>query len=454
MNEKLINEDIFKNIFPCTSGRKYFSGGEPVFGRKTLDKLLISGGKRLQGEVTISGAKNAAVAMIPAALLSDGICTIDNLPYIDDVIVLAETLRTLGAKVDLQESGKITIDSSGVRSACPPEELTRKMRASYYLMGAMLGRFGKAKIPPPGGCYIGARPIDQHLKGFTAMGANVHHSNIISLDAPALNGAEVYLDMVSVGATINLMLAAVKAKGSTTIFNCAKEPHVIDLANFLNNMGAKIKGAGTDIIRIKGVPTLHGCSYTIIPDQIETGTWMIIAAATRGDILIKNCIPTHMESVSAKLSETGVTVIDGEDTIRVTASGRPKAVNVKTMVYPGFPTDLQQPFSTMLTTAKGTSIITETIFEQRYRHLEELRRMGAQVRTEDRVAVIDGVEKIYGTQVEARDLRGGAALIVAGLIAQGTTAISGVKYIDRGYENIIKKLSALGAEVKRVSEDC
>jgi len=418
-----------------------------------LDKLLIKGGKRLQGEVSVSGAKNAAVAIIPAALLSDGICTIDNLPYIDDVIVLAETLRALGAKVDLSESGKITIDPSGVQSICPPEALTRKMRASYYLMGVMLGRFGKAKIPPQGGCYIGARPIDQHLKGFTAMGATVKQSNIIAIDAPELHGAEVYLDMVSVGATINLMLAAVKARGNTTIFNCAKEPHVIDLANFLNNMGAKIKGAGTDIIRIKGVTALHGCNYTIIPDQIETGTWMIIAAATKGDILIKNCIPTHMESISAKLAEAGVGVEEGEDTIRVFTSIRPKAVNVKTMVYPGFPTDLQQPFSTMLTIAKGTSIITETIFEQRYRHLDELRRMGAHLRTEDRVAIIDGVDRIYSAQVEARDLRGGAALIVAGLMAQGTTTISGVRYIDRGYENITSKLRALGADIMRISED-
>lgn len=407
----------------------------------------------MQGEISVSGAKNAAVAIIPAALISDGVCVIDNIPDIDDVEVLAETLRSLGAKVDTSVQGQITIDPTGVKSVCPSEKLTRKMRASYYLMGALLARFGEAKVPPPGGCNIGKRPIDQHLKGFEALGAKIKNTNVVEIKAPELKGAEVFLDVVSVGATINIMLAAVKAEGNTTIFNCAKEPHVIDVANFLNNMGAKIKGAGTDVIRIKGVKHLRSCNYTLIPDQIETGTWMIIAAATKSDILIKNCIPTHMESLSAKLFEAGYKIDEGEDTLRIVPmEKRPKAVKVKTMVYPGFPTDLQQPFSALLATADGTSVITETIFEQRYRHLDELKKMGAITDFTDRVAIIDGVEKLYGTDVEALDLRGGAALVVAGLMAEGTTTVTGVQYIDRGYEKIVEKLQSLGADIKRVSE--
>ncbi len=405
----------------------------------------------MSGEVTVSGAKNAAVAIIPAALISDGVCVIDNIPEIEDVKVLAETLRSLGAKVDLSVPGQITIDPTEVKSICPSEKLTRKMRASYYLMGALLARFGSAKVPPPGGCYIGKRPIDQHLKGFMALGAEVKNTNVVEINAPTLHGAEVYLDVVSVGATINIMLAAVKAEGTTTIFNCAKEPHVVEVANFLNNMGAKIKGAGTDIIKIRGVKQLHSCSYTLIPDQIETGTWMVIAAATKSDITIKNCIPTHMESLSAKLEEAGYRIDEGEDTLRIVPKeDRPRAVKVKTMVYPGFPTDLQQPFSALLCCAQGTSTITETIFEQRYRHLDELRKMGATTDFNDRVAVIEGVEKLYGTDVEALDLRGGAALIVAGLMAEGTTTITGVQYIDRGYEKIVEKLQSLGADIERV----
>lgn len=407
----------------------------------------------MQGEVSVSGAKNAAVAIIPAALMSDGICVIDNIPEIEDVKVIAETMRSLGAKVDLSVPGQITIDPSGVNSVSPAECLTRKMRASYYLMGALLSRFGHAVVPPPGGCYIGKRPIDQHLKGFKALGATVKQSRVVDISATTLRGAEVYLDVVSVGATINIMLAAVKAEGNTTIFNCAKEPHVIEVANFLNNMGARIKGAGTDIIRIRGVKQLHSCNYTLIPDQIETGTWMILAAATRSDILIKNCIPFHMESLSAKLGEAGYQIEEGEDTIRVIPmpdDKQPKAVNVKTMVYPGFPTDLQQPFSALLTVADGTSKIVETIFEQRYRHLDELALMGANVDYTERVAIIDGVNSLRGAEVEAPDLRGGAALIVAGLMAEGTTTISGVGYIDRGYEKIVEKLQSLGADIERI----
>lgn len=405
----------------------------------------------MHGEVLVSGAKNAAVAIIPAALISDGICVIDNVPEIEDVKVIAETMRSMGAKVDLSVPGQITIDPSGVKDVCPNENLAKKMRASYYLMGALLTRFGHATVPPPGGCYIGKRPIDQHLKGFSALGADVKITNVVEITAEKLTGAEVYLDVVSVGATINIMLSAVKAEGVTTIFNCAKEPHVIDVANFLNNMGAKIKGAGTDTIKITGVKKLHSCNYTLIPDQIETGTWMIIAAATNSDITIKNCIPIHMESLSAKLYEAGYRIDEGEDTLRIIPlNKRPKAVKVKTMVYPGFPTDLQQPFSALLSVAQGTSTILETIFEQRYRHLDEIKKMGGNNDYNDRIASITGVEKLYGTSVEALDLRGGAALIVAGLMAEGTTIISGVHYIDRGYEKIVEKLSELGADIKRI----
>ncbi len=405
----------------------------------------------MHGEVSVSGAKNAAVAIIPAALISDGICVIDNIPDIDDVKVIAETMRSMGAKVDLSVPGQITIDPTGVKDVCPDKNLAKKMRASYYLMGALLTRFGHATVPPPGGCFIGKRPIDQHLKGFSALGAEYKVTDVVDITAEKLVGAEVYLDVVSVGATINIMLAAVKAEGVTTIFNCAKEPHVIDVANFLNNMGAKIKGAGTDTIRIIGVKKLRSCNYTLIPDQIETGTWMIIAAATNSDITIRNCIPIHMESLSAKLYEAGYRIDEGEDTLRIIPlNRRPKAVRVKTMVYPGFPTDLQQPFSALLSIAQGTSTIVETIFEQRYRHLDEIKKMGGNNDYNDRIATITGVEKLYGTSVEALDLRGGAALIVAGLMAEGTTTISGVHYIDRGYEKIVEKLTELGADIKRI----
>lgn len=414
-----------------------------------MRKFVIKGGTPLIGDVSVSGAKNAAVAVLAAAMLSDGVCTIENVPYINDVLVWVELLEYMGAKVSFTPGGKFIIDASGVKNVTPPEHLVSKMRASSYLLGVLLGKFGSAKVPPPGGCYIGARPIDQHLKGFRALGASIEEGELVEMKAKRLHGGEVHLE-ASVGATINIMLAACKADGVTTIYNCAKEPHVVDVANFLNNMGANIKGAGTDIIRIKGVNSLRGCNYTIIPDQIETGTFMIMAAASKGDVTIRNCIPTHMESVAAKIMDAGFEVITGDDWIRVRGDNRPIATNLKTMVYPGFPTDLQQPFSAMLTVADGTSVITETIFEQRYRHLEEMRRMGAKARIEDRIAVIDGVEKLYARQVTASDLRCGAALIVAGLLAEGETTILGVNYIDRGYEAIDKKLLALGANIKVV----
>lgn len=411
-----------------------------------MRKFIIQGGVPLKGEVEISGAKNAAAAILAAAMLCDGVCVIDNLPYISDVAVMAELIEYMGARVDLFPSGKIVINAADMQNKTPPEHMVSRMRASSYLMGVLLGRWGKANVPPPGGCCIGARPIDLHLKGFRALGAAVEEGNLVSITADELRGAEVHAE-ASVGATINIMFAACRAKGQTVIYSAAKEPHVVDTANFLNNMGARIKGAGTDTIRITGVEALHGCNYTIIPDQIETGTFMIMAAATHGDILIKNCIPIHMESVSAKLTDAGAVITEGDDWLRVTAPGQLKSINLKTMTYPGYPTDLQQPMSAMLTMAEGTSVITETIFEQRYRHLEEMRRMGARARVEDRIAIIEGVDKLYGRSVEARDLRAGAALITAGLMAEGVTSISGGKYIERGYERIDQKLSGLGAHI-------
>jgi UDP-N-acetylglucosamine 1-carboxyvinyltransferase len=418
-----------------------------------LEKLVIRGGKRLIGSVKVSGAKNAAVAVIPAALLTDETCVIDNLPYIDDVIMLAEILKQMGAQVTLEPKGRITINAAGVSSCRADYDLVRRMRASYYLLGALLGRFGRAEVAFPGGCEIGARPVDQHIKGFQALGADVSIGHgLIKAYAEKLVGNEVYLDVVSVGATINIMLAAVKAEGTTTIVNAAKEPHVVDVANFLNSMGANIKGAGTDTIKIKGVEKLHGCEYTIIPDQIEAGTFMIAAAATRGDVKITGVIPKHLEAVSAKLLEMGMYVEEGDDYVRVIGTGRPRKANIKTLPYPGFPTDLQQPMSVLLSVAEGTSIITENVWESRYRHVEELRRMGAVIKVEDRNAIIEGVEKLTGAQVEATDLRAGAALVIAGLIAEGVTEVTNVKHIDRGYERLEEKLRSLGADIERVSD--
>jgi UDP-N-acetylglucosamine 1-carboxyvinyltransferase len=418
-----------------------------------LEKLVIRGGKRLIGSVKVSGAKNAAVAIIPAALLTDETCVIDNLPYIDDVIMLAEILKQMGAQVTLEPKGRITINAAGVSSCRADYDLVRRMRASYYLLGALLGRFGRAEVAFPGGCEIGARPVDQHIKGFQALGADVSIGHgLIKAYAEKLVGNEVYLDVVSVGATINIMLAAVKAEGTTTIANAAKEPHVVDVANFLNSMGANIKGAGTDTIKIKGVEKLHGCEYTIIPDQIEAGTFMIAAAATRGDVKITGVIPKHLEAVSAKLLEMGMYVEEGDDYVRVIGTGRPRKANIKTLPYPGFPTDLQQPMSVLLSVAEGTSIITENVWESRYRHVEELRRMGAVIKVEDRNAIIEGVEKLTGAQVEATDLRAGAALVIAGLIAEGVTEVTNVKHIDRGYERLEEKLRSLGADIERVSD--
>ena len=420
----------------------------------------IHGNKRLEGTVTISGAKNAAVAIIPAAVLAGEPCVLENLPNIADVQSLREILEGLGAKVDMTEGGCMRIDPSTVNTHDATSQKVSSMRASYYLLGAMLGAYGEIELALPGGCVIGPRPIDQHIKGMRALGAKIYMDesrNVIRAQATKLKGAEIFFDVVSVGATINVMLAASKAEGTTVLSNVAKEPHVVDVANFLNMMGASVRGAGTDVIRIQGRKKLRGCSYSIIPDQIETGTYMIAAAATRGDVVIKNVIPTHMEAISAKLMESGVRVIEGDDGhdffLRVTMNDRPRAVSFRTMVYPGFPTDLQQPMMAYLTTAGGTSVITENIFENRFNHVKELRKLGASISISKRVARVKGVEMLRGADIYASDLRAGAALIVAGLMAGGETRVHNIGYIDRGYEYLDSKFKAIGAEIVRVDED-
>ncbi|MEG0585006.1 MAG: UDP-N-acetylglucosamine 1-carboxyvinyltransferase [Christensenellaceae bacterium] len=416
-----------------------------------MEKIIIHGGIPLRGSVDVTGAKNAAVAILPATILARGICVIENLPQIADVLIIKRILTEIGAEVEFDNHGTMTIDTTNIHTSKVTMNLVKRMRASYYLLGTLLSRFNEAEINLPGGCAIGERPIDQHIKGMEMMGAKVTTEfGMLKAYAPdGLVGGDIYLDVVSVGASINIMLAAVCAKGQTTIVNAAKEPHVVDVANFLVCMGAKIKGAGTDVIRITGVEKLHVCNYSIIPDQIETGTLMIAAAATRGDVTVKNVIPTHMEALSAKLIEMGVTVEEGADFIRVKCDKRPKAVKIKTMPYPGFPTDLQQPATVLLSTAQGTSMIVESIFESRFKHISEIRRMGAKVSTDDRVAVVEGVERLTGAPVRATDLRAGAALVVAGLMADGMTEIHNVKYIDRGYDHIEDKLKSLGADIRR-----
>ncbi|MDY4137982.1 MAG: UDP-N-acetylglucosamine 1-carboxyvinyltransferase [Eubacteriales bacterium] len=416
------------------------------------ERMLITGGNALEGEVRVSGGKNTAVAVIPATLLCDEPCTVENLPDIEDVRALVDILRSLGAKVTYVPGEFMTVDPRPAEGRAVGYRLSQRLRASYYLLGALLGRCGQSEVYYPGGCEIGSRPIDQHLKGFAALGVETESvGGRIIAKAEELKGGDVFFDVVTVGGTINVMLAAAKAQGTTIIYNAAKEPHIVDLANFLNSMGAKVKGAGTDVIRIRGQQYLHGTNYAVIPDQIETGTLMIAAAATRGDVVIHGCIPTHMEALTAKLLEMGVRVSDNDDSIRVRCLGGHRAVNIKTQVYPGFPTDLQQPMSALLTTARGTSIIQETIFEQRFKHLDEIRRMGARVRVAERMALIEGVPQLYGAPVTATDLRAGAALIIAGLMAKGVTEIYEPEYIDRGYEHIEQKLCSLGATISRES---
>ena len=418
-----------------------------------MDKLVINGPNRLVGEVVISGAKNAAVAIIPAAIMADDECIIENLPNIEDVKSLFTTINKIGAKCSFLDKHTLKIDSRGIENICATFEEVKKMRASYYLLGALLGRYKKAEVAMPGGCDFGTRPVDLHLKGFKAMGAEVEiERDIIRVWAKELKGASIYMDTVSVGATINIMLAATLATGTTTIENAAKEPHVVDVANFLNIMGAKIKGAGTDVIRVVGVEKLHGAEYTIIPDQIEAGTYMIAAAISGGDVLVRNLIPKHMDSLSAKLVEMGIEVEEFDDSIRINATDRKlNAVSVKTMAYPGFPTDLQPQMAALLAVAEGTSKITENVWEKRYQYTDELKRLGAQVNVEGRVAIITGVSQLTGAKVDATDLRAGAAMVIAALNANGETVIGDVKYIDRGYEEIEDKLNKMGADVKRIS---
>jgi len=419
-----------------------------------LEKLVINGQTRLKGEVSISGAKNAAVAILPATLLIDGICTIDNLPNISDVKMSCTILESLGAKIIWNNPNEITIDTRNIDKVIASEELTRKFRASYYIIGSMLGRKGNITVGMPGGCKLGARPIDQHIKGFEALGAKVDVSQgKITAKASKLVGTSIYMDVVSVGATINVMLASVLAEGTTIIDNAAKEPHIVDVANFLNTMGADIRGAGTDMIKINGVKKLAGnATYSVVPDQIEAGTFMLAAAATRGNILIKNCITKHLESVTAKITEIGGQIEDYGDSIRVICNKRPSKTTIKTMPYPGFPTDLQPQMGVVLSIADGTSRIFESIWESRFQYTDELNKMGANITAQGKSAFFEGVDKLYGAPVYSTDLRAGAALIIAGIVAKGTTEVYNLEHIDRGYENIEEKFRSLGARIERVTE--
>ncbi|MDO5123924.1 MAG: UDP-N-acetylglucosamine 1-carboxyvinyltransferase [Eubacteriales bacterium] len=418
-----------------------------------MEKYIINGGKTLSGEVTISGAKNAAVAIIPATILCDEPCRIENIPNISDVALIAKILQNLGAKVTRVNKSTLDIDPRPINTFSAEDDSVRGMRASYYLLGALIGRFHNARVALPGGCNFGVRPIDQHLKGFEALGAQCELVKGAIVEAKSdrrMQGASIYLDTVSVGSTMNLMLAAVKAEGQTIIENAAKEPHIVDLANFLNSMGANIRGAGTDVIKIRGVDYLHGITYSIIPDQIEAGTYMAAVAATRGKILVKNVTPKHLESITAKLKEIGCAVEEYDEAVFVDATVRPlRRCNIKTMPHPGFPTDCQPQFVAMLTTVEGTSFVTENVWDNRYQYVNELLTMGAKISVEGRVAIIDGNTALHGAPVKATDLRGGAALIIAGLVACGTTELSSVHYVERGYEEIVEKLRGLGADIKK-----
>ena len=417
-----------------------------------LEKLLIKGGNPLKGKVYISGAKNAAVAIIPAALLSDGVCRIENVPNISDVTVLLQIIQGLGARVKYINKSTVEIDPKGINTHIVPYEMTRKTRASSYFMGALLGRFKKAKVALPGGGDFCARPLDLHEKGFAALGANVEKvDGMLDLAADRLVGTSIYMDTVSVGATINIMLSAVKARGRTIIENAAKEPHIVDLANFLNSMGADIRGAGTDVLKISGVSHLGSTTYSIIPDQIEAGTYMVAAAATGGDVTVCNVIPKHLESISAKLEETGAVVEDGDECVRVYRNGPLKKCNVKTQPHPGFPTDMQPQMVTLLAIAEGTSLVTEAVWDSRFTYIDYLDRMGAQIKVDGKVAVIEGVKKLKSAPVKAVDLRAGAAMIIAGLVAEGTTEIENIHLIDRGYEDYVEKFSSLGADIERIT---
>lgn len=415
-----------------------------------MDKFVIEGGHRLTGEIEVSGAKNAAVAIIPAVILSDEPCILENVPNISDVSISLRILSEMGADVRMINKTTFRIDASHLRNSVVPYEMARKMRASYYFLGALLGKYKKARVSMPGGCPLGDRPIDQHLKAFSALGAvsSIDHG-MVDVSAKELTGNQIYLDVVSVGATMNAILAGVRAKGLTVIENAAKEPHIVDLANFLNSMGANIMGAGTDVIKIKGVDYLRGTTYAIIPDQIEAGTYMIAAAATKGDILIKNVTPKHLESITAKLEKIGVNIEEFDDSIRVWVDGPLVKTSVKTMPHPGFPTDMQPQIATLLTLAEGTSIVTEGIWSNRFRYVDELRRMGADISVDGKVAVIEGTGHLAGAQVKACDLRAGAALIIAGLAASGITEIEDIYHIERGYADMDEKLRGVGAVIEK-----
>ena len=417
-----------------------------------MDKYVIKGGNRLTGEVIISGAKNAAVAIIPAVILSEAPCRIENIPDISDVKTLTNILQEMGGKVEYLDRHTIIVDPRSIDTDTVSAESARRIRASYYFIGALLGRCRNAVVPLPGGCNFGVRPIDQHLKGFAALGCDYSLDNgMIAVSAKNdLHGANIYLDVVTVGATMNIMLAAVKARGLTIIENAAREPHIVDLANFLNSMGANIRGAGTDTIKIHGVQKLRGCTYSIIPDQIEAGTYMVAAAATGGDVTVKNVTPKHLESISAKLEEMGVTVEEGDDSVRVVCDKPLRKCNVKTMPHPGFPTDMQPQIVALLSIAQGTSMVNESVWEGgRFKYVDELRRMGAQITVDGKVAIVEGVDHLKGAPVRALDLRAGAAMVIAGLVAEGTTQVEDVVYIERGYENIVDKLVDLGADIYR-----
>ena len=417
-----------------------------------MEKYVVTGGAVLKGDVTISGAKNAVVAIIPATILARDICVIENIPNISDVTALLNILRELGAKVRLLDKTTVEIDTTQIGEPVIPHELAKPLRASYYFLGSLLGRCGRADVSLPGGCnFGGARPIDQHIKGFQALGADVSvNYGMVTMTSQELKGEHIYFDVVSVGATINVMLAAVKAKGVTIMENVAKEPHIVDLANFLNSMGADIRGAGTDVIKIHGVDVMHGTNYSIIPDQIEAGTYMVAAAATGGDVLIRNVIPKHLESITDKLRKAGAVVEEFDDSIRVSRSGPILPVNIKTMPHPGFPTDMQPQMATMLCCAGGTSIVSEGVWDNRFKYVDELRKMGANIQVDGKVAVIEGVERLTGAPVRALDLRAGAAMLIAGLMADGRTEVEDIHHIERGYSDLVEKLNRLGAEIRKV----
>ena len=418
-----------------------------------MEKYRIQGGNRLHGEVEISGAKNAAVAIIPAALLVDGVCRIENLPQISDTETLLYILESLGATVRMINPSTVEIDSSHATWSGADYDRMRKIRASYYFVGSMLGRFGIARTTMPGGCNFGVRPIDQHVKGMNALGAEVQVTDYIDAEVPGrrLRGASIYLDKVSVGATMNIMIAAVLAEGRTVIENAAREPHIVDLANFLNSMGADVRGAGTDTIKVNGVEKLHGGTYTIIPDQIEAGTYMVAAAATGGEVLVKNVIPKHLECISAKLRETGTIVQEYEDSVLVKGASTLRKANIKTMPYPGFPTDMQPQMGVLMCLANGTSVITEGIYDNRFKYVNELRKMGAEIQVDGRVAVFEGGRRLTGAPVQACDLRAGAAMVIAGMCASGKTEVEDIHFIERGYENFVGKLRSLGADIQVVN---